>query len=409
LARAQALHLPGARLRSRLELARVIELAESAIAAATNESGEPGAAAGADAGARWTLLSAHAARAADARHGAGQLSLGSQRAPTIEDCDDGWQRVEEIVLACEASASEAERLARELEDPSARDKAVLARTLARDARGLIDARNHAYTFHADPSFSFGEGWYLAAAGVLAGAVIQVEPGKAQTTQAERFLHDAGLGPQLVAYRSRPRANKALPGLVAQAFRAGADSAQHRLRAAFLGDAEVPSAIAHWCDQALAAASRHKKKVLLWVRYGAHHAGRNTAHSELVLLSQRALAQGLVPVLIGDALRGGPVPPGAVDLTLFWKQPLFQGVDMRRAQLQFFEHLRRAYGLVGQVGVTTAGMDGPALLGLRTMYLTAEPNVRLGRWVGAVPGYDEIVRRDGYLECITRTLASWAAD
>ena len=128
-----------------------------------------------------------------------------------------------------------------------------------------------------------------------------------------------------------------------------------------------------------------------------------------VLSQRVLAQGLVPVLIGDALRGDPVPPGAVDLALFWKQPLFQGVDMRRAQLQFFEHLRRAHGLVGQVGVTTAGMDGPALLGLRTMYLTAEPNVRLGRWVGAVPGYDEIVRRDGYLECITRTLASWAAD
>jgi hypothetical protein len=217
-----------------------------------------------------------------------------------------------------------------------------------------------------------------------------------------------LGPQLVPYRSRPRANKALPDLVARAFRADAHSAQAKLRAAFLGGAEVPPSIADWCDQALAAASE-QKKVLLWVRYGAHHPGRNTSYPELTLLSEEALAQGLVPVLIGDALRGDPVPLGAVDLTLFWKQPLFQGVDMRRAQLQFFEYLRRAHGLVGQVGVTTAGMDGPALLGLPTMYLTAEPNVRLGKWVGAVPGYEEIVRRDGYLERITRTFASWAAD
>ena len=31
----------------------------------------------------------------------------------------------------------------------------------------------------------------------------------------------------------------------------------------------------------------------------------------------------------------------------------------------------------------------------TRYLTDEPNVRMGRWVGAVPGYQEIVRSDGY--------------
>ena len=62
--------------------------------------------------------------------------------------------------------------------------------------------------------------------------------------------------------------------------------------------------------------------------------------------------------------------------------------MRRAQLQFFEHLRRAHGLVGQLGVTTAGMDGPALMGLPTMYLTDAPNVRMrrvGRSGSRLPG------------------------
>ena len=56
-------------------------------------------------------MKAHAARAQDARHGAGQLSRGAQRAPTREACDDGWLRVEAIVAAAEASAGEATRMA----------------------------------------------------------------------------------------------------------------------------------------------------------------------------------------------------------------------------------------------------------------------------------------------------------
>jgi hypothetical protein len=98
--------------------------------------------------------------------------------------------------------------------------------------------------------------------------------------------------------------------------------------------------------------------------------------------------------------------GAADMTLFWKDPIFQGPDMRRAQLQFFEHLRTKHGLLGQVGVTTAGMDGPALLGLPTMYLTEQLNPRLGTWVGTVPGYVEIVRGDDTLERITQGLRRW---
>ncbi len=42
--------------------------------------------------------------------------------------------------------------------------------------------------------------------------------------------------------------------------------------------------------------------------------------------------------------------------------------MRRAQLQLFEELKRRHRLVGQLRVTTAGMDGPALMGLATVYI-----------------------------------------
>jgi len=212
----------------------------------------------------------------------------------------------------------------------------------------------------------------------------------------------------VPYRSRPRANKHLPEIVAHAFRKGPLSAQRKLRAAFLGSAPIPQTVIDWADRRLTGLSEDRL-VLLWVRYGVHHPTRNTTYPELVELARRTLAAGLVPVLVGDAVRDGEVPSGAVDMTLFWKEPIFQGADMRRAQLQFIEHLTRAHGLVGQLGVTTAGMDGPALMGLPTMYLTDAPNVRLGTWVGTVPGYREVVRGDGYLERVSDRLRRWADD
>lgn len=404
LARRSTLHVPGMRDRHRAEIGQALDLANRALAILDADG--PG---GGDtvATARATLVKAHAARARDARHGAGQLSLGAQRAPTRDDCDDGWRRVAEIVAGAEAAAAEAGRLALLLDDPGASDLARAAEAAAQDARRIVRERNHAYTFHVDPGFSFGEGWYLAAAAVLAGVAIQIEPHKPQTSQAERFLRDAGLDPLVQPYRSRPRANKHLPDIVAGAFRADASAAQRRLRAAFLGDAPIAPAVLDWADAKLAGAAG-AKTVLLWVRRGRHHPGRNSTHAELVELAGRARAAGLVPVLVGDALPNGEAPADAVDCTLFWKAPLFQGPDMRRTQLQLFEHLRRAHGLVGQLGVTTAGMDGPALMGLPTMYLTDAPNVRLGAWVGVVPGYLEIVRGDGHLDTVSRTLRRWAA-
>jgi len=404
LAQADALHLPGSRDRHRRQLEHVIDLANRVLAATEEAGGKPET----SAGARATLVKAHAARARDARHGAGQLSLGAQRAPTCEACDDGWRRVEEIVAVAEASALVAARMAAELDRNSEWKAARMAEAAARDARRIVDERNHAYTFHADPGFSFGEGWYLAAAAALAGVAIQIEPGKPQTSQAERFLRDAGLSSRLAPYRSRPRANKHLPEIVARVFRADPLSAQRKLRAAFLGDAPIPQTVIDWADRRLAGVSPGRK-VLLWVRCGAHHPTRNTTYPELVELARRALVANLAPVLVGDAVRDGEVPSGAVDMTLFWKEPIFQGADMRRAQLQFFEYLKGAHGLVGQLGVTTAGMDGPALMGLPTMYLTDAPNVRLGTWVGTVPDYQEIVRGHGYLDRVSDRLRRWAGD
>ena len=399
LAQAAVLHLAGERERHRGLLAHAIERAERVI--------EAGGDARVVASARKVLVQAHAARARDACHGANQLSMGSQRAPTRAACDDGWERVESIVAVAEASAREVQRLATLLDTGAARKALRMAEAAARDARRIVDERNDAQTFHADPGFSFGEGWHLAAAALLANAAIQIEPDRRQTTQAERFLRDAGLTHVLQPYRPRPRSNKQLTELVAQGFLPDPQAAQRKLRSAFLGDEPIPRAITDWIDRRLEGAPP-RQKVLLWLRYGAHHAHRNTPYDELLEIARLARAAGLVPVLIGDALRGGPPPPGSVDLTLFFREPPFQGEEMRRAQLQLFEHLKAAHGLVGQLGVTTAGMDGPALLGLPTLYLTQESNVRMRQWVGVVPGYEEIMRGDGYLERIAATLRHWAA-
>lgn len=390
------LHLPGVRDDYRCRLEQVVLLAASALGNAV-ESREVALL-------QWVLVRAQSARAEDARYGAGQLSRGAQRAPTLGDCEDGWQRVEQIVGTAEEAAVEAERFARLLNTAKARAIAHRAEAAAKAARQIVMERNRAYTFHADPGFSFGEGWYLAAAALLAGVPIQIRPGAAQELQAKRFLLDAGLAGALRPYRPRPTSPKHLTHIIAEAFHADAPGAQCTLRAAFLGDDTPSASLRSWIDGNVGG--NPEQKVLLWVRTGDHDPLRNTCFDELRQLSELVLHAGLTPIFFGDAVPAGLVPTNGVDLTLCWKEPLFQGPDMRRAQLQLFEELRCRHGLVGQIGVTTAGMDGPALMGLPTLYLTQERNVRLGKWVGAVPGYQEVVREPGYCEIIRTTLYQW---
>ena len=390
------LHLPGVRDDYRSRLEQVVLLATQALEGA-RENIELGSL-------HWVLLRAQGARAEDARYGAGQLSRGAQRAPTLADCEEGWQRVEQIACTAEVAALAAARFARLLDTAEARTIARRAEAAANAARKIVLERNRAYTFHADPGFSFGEGWYLAAAALFAGLSIQIRPGATQELQAKRFLLDVGLEGSLRPYRSRPASPKHLTHIIAEAFHADAAEAQRTLRAAFLGDEPPAASLRSWIDGH--GGGNPKRKVLLWVRTGDHDALRNTCFDELRQLSELVLNAGLTPIFFGDALPVDLVPISGVDLTLCWKEPLFQGPDMRRAQLQLFEELRDRHGLVGQIGVTTAGMDGPALMGLPTLYLTQERNVRLGKWVGAVPGYQEVVRGPGYFEIIRTTLHQW---
>lgn len=343
---------------------------------------------------RKLLVQAHAARAEDARYGVGALSRSAQRAPTLKDCEEGWQKVAMIVDNARESADEARRLANKVGDFRTEKLAERAERAANLAESTLAARNRAYTFFTTPGFSFGEGWYLAAASLFAELTIQVRTSTPQERQALQFLNDVGLAERLVPYRPRPASPKHLTDIIATTFERDPQAAQKKLRDAFLGQQPASAPIVEWLKGQMG--TDIGPKVLLWTRISDHDPHRNTAFDELACLGQLIASMGITPVFFGDAIPKGLDLSGGIDLTLCWRNPLFQTLSMRRDQLQLFEVLRRRHHLVGQIGVTTAGMDGPALMGLPTAYLTDKPNVRLGKWVGNVPGYEEVVRDSDYL-------------
>jgi hypothetical protein len=366
--------------------------------------------------ARRTLARTYAALAEAARHGAGQLSLSAQRAPDCDACEDGWKRVAAIVEECEAFALAATEAARALVEQSpasgaaaqATRAAARARESAGEARDLLRSRNEAFTFHTDEAFSFGEGWHVAAAAVLAGAKVQIEADRHGALHVERFLRAIGVGAQIVTPRPRPRAMKQSTELVARVFAEDPARAQRRLRAAFLGEAPIVEGVLAFLDARGAQRWAHgKKRVALWVRNGTHQPERNTDGAELRALMRLALDAGLEPIIVGEAPPAHTEIEAAIDLSLHRLEPVFRGEDGRRAQLQLFEHLQCAHGLAGQLGVTSAGMDGPALIGLRTAYVTALPNPRMRRWVGTVPGYEELLRDERLFERVSSVFAQWA--
>ncbi len=356
-----------------------------------------------------TLAQAYACAAEDALHGANQFSMSAQRAPSTEACNEGWTHVAELVeTACHHARASRDVLTGV--DPRAgkalrrvEQAAMRAEKAAHAACDLVSARNDAYVFHAAPGFSFGEGWHVAAAALLANITVQLDPKEPGVLEAERFLRDAGILSRVKLARPRPRAAKQLTELVARAFRADARAALLTVRRAFLGEEAIPEAVRGFADARLKGVLG--PKVLVWIRRGTHHPARNSRPDEVKNLVASIASEGGTALLVGDEAFL-PIPQGAIDLSRFWQAPIFCGEDRRRAQLQLFEHLRLAHGVRGQVGVTTAGMDGPALLGLPTAYLTDAPNPRMRAWVGALPDYREIVREARYRENILAALRAW---
>ena len=132
----------------------------------------------------------------------------------------------------------------------------------------------------------------------------------------------------------------------------------------------------------------RKKVLIWIRTKSGPTShRNTSPSLINDLIKAAIKAGVAPILIGDAVPSKKITGIQVknlsecyDMTGFynWVEDIPPPLKVRKRmfdsmqkQLLFFECLMTGFKIVGQVGVKSGGMDGPALIGLRTIVIDLE--------------------------------------
>ncbi|MCD0452994.1 hypothetical protein LO762_27995 [Actinocorallia sp. API 0066] len=195
-------------------------------------------------------------------------------------------------------------------------------------------------------------------------------------------------------------------IVAEAFGTSAKNSQAALQAAWLPKgwetgavSLVPGGktIAAWVAERF---TKQNAYAFLWFRRSGAAGG---AHPELdtsvkattdliATIREKGLIENAKIVIVGD---GGHKLEKVVDvdLTEFWndKESPFITGD-RRMQLALFAYLVKAGYNFMNIGMRSGALEGPALLGARTVYLEEIYNLQEGRmeqWQGPVPGYHRV--------------------
>jgi hypothetical protein len=189
-------------------------------------------------------------------------------------------------------------------------------------------------------------------------------------------------------------------IVGNTYQADSATSQDTVRKAFTGDKKGPND-----DQLKEFVARKgfqagKKYALLWIRLsakeksGGAHAELDTSIEGVRQLKKMLKSTGRTPVVIGDRPRKD-VTAGAIDMIKFWdEEPFksFKGLDTRIAQLRMFEYMRGAGIDLISIGMRSGAMEGPALLGIPTIYIEEVGNQQAGRmqkWKGKVPGWQQV--------------------
>src|SRR5262249_39806033 len=103
--------------------------------------------------------------------------------------------------------------------------------------------------------------------------------------------------------------------------------------------------------------------------------------------------GRKPVLVGDR-PGKDITADTINMIKFWdEEPFktFKGLDTRIAQLRMFEYMRGAGIDLLSIGMRSGAMEGPALLGIPTIYIEEignQQHERMEKWLGKVPGWSQ---------------------
>lgn len=156
-------------------------------------------------------------------------------------------------------------------------------------------------------------------------------------------------------------------------------------------------IAEWCHAK--GIGKGPSYAFIWYRRSGAKGGAHkeldtsaTATSQIIRAAREGSAADRI-VLIGDGGYDGEAQPD-IDLTEFWTEPgtPFYGSG-RKMQLALFAYLKNANIRVMNVGMRSGALEGPALLGIKTVFLEEKYNLQEGRmdqWQGGVvPGFERV--------------------
>jgi hypothetical protein len=240
--------------------------------------------------------------------------------------------------------------------------------------------------------SFGEAYHVCGAVIFRpGSLWKTIAGKpASRTLAASFIQKFSDVPE-ATNDCKSNAWKSTE-IITDSFRLMAEtSARQILRDAWLGYPLDEQPLRDLAQKRLSSLSG--QKILIWNRdrKGAklpYEGERDTSPRLRDQLIRLVKESRYIPVIVGHRIATPETSRerAACHLTELWNEP---GISTHLEQLRFFEHIKNRYQVAGSIGNRSGGMDGPALLGMPTLYLedpfTAKAR-RMEQWTRCMSNY-----------------------
>lgn len=136
--------------------------------------------------------------------------------------------------------------------------------------------------------------------------------------------------------------------------------------------------------------RTKMKILIWIRNRRYDSGRNSTIIALKQLRDTVKDMDLDPIFIGNTLVNiEEIITDRPNFIRFYEDHPFEKDVLR--QLLMFELMRTEFNVKAQIGMMSGGMDGPAFLGMPTIWFATRPVAerRMDDLIDILPQYKKI--------------------
>lgn len=115
-------------------------------------------------------------------------------------------------------------------------------------------------------------------------------------------------------------------------------------------------------------------MLIWIRdVKKYQKYRNITLDAVKQLKSIAKARGMLPVCIGNKMNGLQIED--TDLIEFYNDSLFQKQKLIFLELCMFNELNKISESLVSVGMMSGAMDGPAFIGVSTIWVARNKNAR----------------------------------